>query len=193
MSTEPITRDAPSGVTQIWTIGHSTRSLEELLALLDTYDIQALADVRRFPGSRRYPYFQRDALAISVPAHGIAYQWLPKLGGRRRVQHDAAPTAWRNASFQGYAEHMGSAEFAEGLDELLRFAEGRRTTLMCAEAVWWRCHRSMISDWLGVHGIGVIHIIDARHSSTHPYTAPARILDGQLTYVTGLGKPLRAG
>ena len=193
MSADPITHDANHGVRKIWTIGHSTRMLEVFLALLDTYAIEALADVRRFPGSRRYPYFQRDELAISVPAHGIAYQWLPKLGGRRRVLRDSPNSAWHNASFQGYADHMASTEFAEGLDELLTFAAGRRTTLMCAEAVWWRCHRSMISDLLRVRGIEVIHIIDARHSSPHPYTAPARVLHGQLTYVADAGEPLRAG
>ena len=192
MSADAATPVVHHGVQKIWTIGHSTRTLEEFLALLDTYAIEALADVRRFPGSRRYPYFQRDELAISVPAHGIAYQWLPKLGGRRRVLRDSPNGAWRNASFQGYADHMASAEFAAGLDELLTFAAGRRTTLMCAEAVWWRCHRSMISDLLCVRGIEVIHIIDAKHSSPHPYTAPARVLDGQLTYVADAGEPLRA-
>jgi uncharacterized protein (DUF488 family) len=191
VSTDPASPDARRDLRKIWTIGHSTRTLEEFLALLDTYGIEALADVRRFPGSRRYPYFQRDALAVSVPAHGIAYQWLPQLGGRRRVLRDSPNTAWHNASFQGYADHMASAEFAAGLDELLDFASGRRTTLMCAEAVWWRCHRSMLADLLRVRGIEVIHIIDARHTSVHPYTAPARILDGQLTYVADVGKPLR--
>jgi uncharacterized protein (DUF488 family) len=191
VSIDPTSPDARRGLRKIWTIGHSTRTLEEFLALLDTYGIEALADVRRFPGSRRYPYFQRDALAVSVPAHGIAYQWLPQLGGRRRVLRDSPNTAWHNASFQGYADHMASAEFAAGLDELLDFASGRRTTLMCAEAVWWRFHRSMLADLLRVRGIEVIHIIDARHTSVHPYTAPARILDGQLTYVADVGKPLR--
>ncbi|MEO5810802.1 MAG: DUF488 domain-containing protein [Rhodanobacter sp.] len=191
MNTDQATHDARDRVQTIWTIGHSTRTLEEFLELLDTYAIEALADVRSFPGSRRYPHFHREALAISVPAHGIAYQWLPKLGGRRRVLRDSPNTAWRNASFRGYADYMATAEFSEGLDELLAYASGRRTAIMCAEAVWWRCHRSMISDVLSVRGIEVIHIIDAKHSNPHPYTGPARILDGQLTYLADVGEPLR--
>ena len=181
-----------SDVRQIWTIGHSTRTLEEFLGLLEHYAIQAVADVRRFPGSRRYPHFQRDELALSLTARGIAYQWLPKLGGRRPVLRDSPNTAWHNASFQGYADYMGSAEFAAGLGELLDFARGRRTAIMCAEAVWWRCHRSMLADLLSVSGVTVIHILDARHGNPHPYTAPARVLDGRLTYEAGIGEPLKA-
>lgn len=180
------------GVGTIWTIGHSTRTLEEFLGLLAEYRIEAVADVRRFPGSRRYPYFAHDALAETLPAHAIAYQWLPKLGGRRRVLPDSPNTAWRNASFRGYADHMASAEFAEGWTELLSFAGNRRTTLMCAEAVWWRCHRSMLSDLLCVRGIEVIHIMDGKHTTVHPYTAPARVMDGQLTYVPELGRELKS-
>lgn len=180
-------------VREIWTIGHSTRTLEAFLDLLGHYAIDAVADVRRFPGSRRYPHFQRDELAASLAAHGIAYAWLPQLGGRRPVLRDSRNTAWRNASFQGYADYMASAEFAAGLDRLLDFARGHRTAIMCAEAVWWRCHRSMLADALSVRGIEVMHIVDARHASPHPYTAPARIVDGRLTYEAGLGEPLKAG
>lgn len=166
----------------VWTIGHSTRALDEFFALLDEYRIEAIADVRRFPGSRRHPHFASESLAQSLPAHGIAYQWMPKLGGRRKVQPGSPNTAWRNASFQGYADYTASAEFAEGLAELLKLAASKRTALMCAEAVWWRCHRSLISDVLKLRGIEVIHIIDATHSAVHPYTSPARIVDGQLSY-----------
>jgi len=173
MSTDP---------TTIWTIGHSTRTLEEFLGLLSEYRIEAIADVRRFPGSRRYPYFASDALATALPAHGIAYQWIPKLGGRRKVQPGSPNTAWRNASFQGYADYTATAEFAEGLAELLKLAASKRTALMCAEAVWWRCHRSIIADVLKLRGIEVTHIIDATHSTAHPYTSPARVVDGQLSY-----------
>lgn len=193
MPAETSVSAAPEGVPQIWTIGHSTRTLEEFLGLLGHYAIQALADIRRFPGSRRYPYFQRDELAVSLPAHGIAYHWLPQLGGRRAARRDSRNTAWHNASFQGYADYMDSPEFAGGVAELLDFARGRRTTVMCAEAVWWRCHRSMLADLLSVRGIEVIHIIDARHATPHPYTAPARIVDGQLTYEADRGEPLKAG
>jgi uncharacterized protein (DUF488 family) len=178
----------PDAPATIWTIGHSTRTLEEFLGLLTEYRIEAIADVRRFPGSRRYPHFAGDALAATLPAHGIAYQWLPKLGGRRKVQPGSPNTAWRNASFQGYADYTATAEFAEGLAELLKLAASKRTALMCAEAVWWRCHRSIISDVLKLRGIEVIHIIDATHTTVHPYTSPARIVGGQLSYAAVQGE-----
>lgn len=171
-----------SGVETIWTIGHSTRTLEIFLDLLAVYRIEAVADVRRFPGSRRYPHFAKDALAETLPTHGIVYQWLPRLGGRRPVRPDSPNDGWRNASFRGYADYLASAEFAEGLDELLALAGERRTAIMCAEAVWWRCHRALIADVLRVRGIEVIHILDATHSTVHPYTSPARIVEGRLTY-----------
>jgi uncharacterized protein (DUF488 family) len=174
----------------IWTIGHSTRTLEEFLGLLDEYDIEAIADVRRFPGSRRYPYFASEALAVSLPAHGIAYQWLSALGGRRKVQPGSPNTAWRNASFQGYADYTASEEFADGLAELLQLAAGKRTAMMCAEVVWWRCHRSIVSDVLKLRGIEVIHIIDASHATEHPYTSPAHIVDGRLSYAPAQGELL---
>ena len=173
-------RDDSSGT--IWTIGHSTRSLDEFFGLLDEYRIEAIADVRRFPGSRRYPYFAREALAESLPAHGIEYQWLSKLGGRRRARPDSPNTGWRNASFRGYADYLATAEFSEGLGELLTLAKRLRTALMCSEALWWRCHRSLIADVLSLRGCTVVHIMDATHSTPHSYTSPARIVDGQLSY-----------
>ena len=169
-------------VATIWTVGHSTRSWEEFLALLHAYRIGALADVRRFPGSRRYPWFASEALAGSLPPAGIGYLWLPQLGGRRKVQPGSPNGGWRNPSFQGYADHIASAEFAEGLAALLDLAAGRRTAVMCAEAVWWRCHRALIADVLKLSGIEVVHILDAGHAQPHPYTAPARIVDGRLGY-----------
>jgi len=172
----------PPTPAMIWTIGHSTRPLEEFFGLLDGYRIEAVADVRRFPGSRRYPHFARDALAETLPAHGVAYQWMPKLGGRRKARPDSSNAVWRNAAFRGYADHLASTEFAEGLDELLALATRRRTTLMCAEAVWWRCHRALIADVLSVRGIEVVHILDAGHSVVHPMTAPARVAQGELIY-----------
>ena len=180
----------PGDPATIWTIGHSTRTLEEFLGLLVEYRIEAIADVRRFPGSRRYPYFASDALAASLPAHGIAYRWMPRLGGRRKVQPGSPNTAWRNASFQGYADYIATAEFAEGLAELLALAANQRTAMMCAEAVWWRCHRSIIADVLKLRGIEVIHIIDATHTTVHPYTSPARIMDGRLSYAAPQGELL---
>ncbi|HQZ79131.1 MAG TPA: DUF488 domain-containing protein [Steroidobacteraceae bacterium] len=166
----------------IWTIGHSTRSLDEFLELLADHRLEAVADVRRFPGSRRYPHFAQAALSATLAERGIAYHWIPALGGRRRARPDSPNTGWRNASFRGYADHIGSAEFSRGLDELLQLADRLRTALMCAEAVWWRCHRSLIADVLRSRGIEVVHILDAKHSVVHPYTAPARIVHGQLSY-----------
>ena len=169
----------------VWTIGHSTRALGDFLDLLARHGIQTLADVRRFPGSKRYPQFAQDALSRAIESHGIAYRWLPALGGRRRPRTDSRNTAWRNASFRGYADHMQSAEFAAGLGDLLRLCGEARTTLMCAEAPWWRCHRALIADELRVRGTEVIHIVDARSSMRHPYTSVARIVEGRLSYASG--------
>ena len=174
---------APSAApTRIWTIGHSTRAIEEFLSLLAGSRIEAIADVRSFPGSRRYPQYGREALAATLAAHAIGYHWLPALGGRRRASPDSPNTAWRNASFRGYADYMSSAEFAQGLAELSEVSNKARTTIMCSEALWWRCHRSMIADALCVRGIKVVHILDAKHSVVHPMTSPARIVGGVLSY-----------
>jgi uncharacterized protein (DUF488 family) len=167
---------------KIWTIGHSSRTFDELLELLAHFDIQAIADVRRHPGSRRQPWFAREALERSLPDRGLAYRWIPALGGRRRPKPDSANTAWRNPSFRGYADHIESAEFAAGLVELLELATARRTAIMCAEVLWWRCHRALIADVLTVRGIEVVHILDEKHAVTHPYPSAARVVDGQLSY-----------
>ena len=166
----------------IWTIGHSTRPIEEFLGLLAGPRIEVVADVRSFPGSRKYPQYGKEALAATLATHSIGYHWLQALGGRRRVSPDSPNTAWRNASFRGYADYMSSTEFEQGLSQLLKIASKMRTATMCAEAVWWRCHRSMIADALCVRGIEVVHILDAKHSMVHPMTAPARIVRGELTY-----------
>lgn len=169
-------------VLTVWTIGHSTRSREEFLALLAAQRIEAIADVRRFPGSRRYPWFAGETMAVDLPSAGIDYLWLPQLGGRRRVQPNSPNGGWRNASFQGYADHLHGAEFAEGLQLLLQLAARRRTALMCAEAVWWRCHRRLIADVLVERGIHVLHILDANHVQPHVLTESARMVDGRLVY-----------
>ena len=166
----------------IWTIGHSTRPLNTFLALLAHYHLEAIADVRRFPGSRRQPQFAQEPLASALAEQSIAYHWLPALGGRRRPQPNSPNTSWRNSSFRGYADHIGSAEFAAGLGALLELAARLRTTLMCAEMLWWRCHRALIADVLCVRGIEVVHILDERHTVVHPYTSPARIVHGRLSY-----------
>ncbi len=183
----------PAGLT-IWTIGHSTLPLEDFLALLAHYRIEAVADVRRFPGSRRCPQYGQAALQASLVPRGIEYHWLSALGGRRRTHADSPNTAWRNESFRGYADYMQTPEFAAGLNDLLELAQCVRTTLMCAESPWWRCHRSMIADALRARGVAVIHILDTTHSTLHPWTAPARIAAGRLTYVETEGEPaLRPG
>ncbi|HWK70560.1 MAG TPA: DUF488 domain-containing protein [Burkholderiaceae bacterium] len=171
-----------SGVETIWTVGHSTHPIDEFVAILASYGIETIVDIRSHPGSRKYPQFGKEALASSLREHGIAYCWLRALGGRRKAAADSPNTAWRNASFRGYADYMSTPEFKQGMDELLHLAGGSRTALMCAEAVWWRCHRSMVADALCVQGIQVLHIMDAGHAVEHPMTAPARIENGRLTY-----------
>lgn len=166
----------------IWTIGHSTRPIEDFLSLLAEARVTVVADVRSFPGSRKYPQYGKEALAATLATHSIGYQWLQALGGRRRVSPDSPNTAWHNASFRGYADYMSSTDFEHGLAQLLLVASKTRTAMMCAEAVWWRCHRSMIADALCVRGIEVVHILDAKHRMVHPMTAPARIVRGKLTY-----------
>jgi uncharacterized protein (DUF488 family) len=171
-----------SGLT-VWTIGHSTRPLDEFLGLLEEHRIQALADVRSHPGSRHCLQFGQAAFSESLVRHGLQYRWIQALGGRRKARADSVNAAWRNASFRGYADYMQTEGFAAGLDELLRLAQDRRTTMMCAEAVWWRCHRSMVADALKARGVRVMHIMGAGSVVEHPWTAPARIVDGALTYV----------
>ena len=176
------TSSLSTALTTIWTIGHSTRPLEEFLSLLAEFRITAIADVRSFPGSRKYPQYGKEALATTLTGHAIGYHWLPALGGRRRVSPDSQNTAWRNVSFRGYADYMSSAEFAHGLLQLLQVGSNARIAMMCAEAPWWRCHRSMIADALCVRGIEVVHILNAKHSVVHPMTSPARIVRGELSY-----------
>ena len=169
----------------LWTIGHSTRSIEEFVELLESYKLEAVADVRRLPGSRRLPHFDQDVLSQRLGGMGIEYRWFAALGGRRRANKLSQNTAWRNASFRAYADHLESAEFEAGLTELLELSEHKRTTLMCAEVVWWRCHRALIADVLKVRGLEVIHILDLSHAVEHPYTSPARVVDGRVTYSAG--------
>ncbi|GHD69368.1 hypothetical protein GCM10007164_12470 [Luteimonas padinae] len=166
----------------IWTIGHSTRGREEFLGLLRRHGIEAIADVRRFPGSRRHPWFASEEMAVALPAAGFGYRWLPQLGGRRRPQPDSPNGAWRNAAFQGYADHMASAEFAEGLAKALELAAMQRTALMCAEAVWWRCHRRLIADLLVHRGMEVLHVIDDQPAQPHAMNEAARPAGDLLVY-----------
>jgi len=166
----------------IWTIGHSTRSLEEFVAMLHSFKIELVADIRSYPGSRKFPQFNKEALEISLPQNNIEYIHLKSLGGRRKVNPDSKNTAWRHLAFRGYADYMETSAFKEGIKELEMVALKQRTAYMCSEAVWWRCHRSMVSDYLKVHGWKVMHIMGIGKEDEHPYTAPARIIDGELSY-----------
>ena len=167
---------------QLWTIGHSTHLIEDFVRSLKSFGVQTLADVRSFPGSRRYPQFNQEQLRASLAAEGIEYQHFPELGGRRRVRPDSLNIAWRNESFRGYADYMDSDGFRDGVSRLLDVALVRRTAIMCAEAVWWRCHRSLISDYLKAKGIEVMHIMAPGKSEAHPFTSAARIVGGELSY-----------
>lgn len=166
----------------IWTVGHSTLTIEGFLELLFANGIRALADVRRFPASRRHPQFNQTELGESLAAAGIEYLHLPELGGRRRARPDSANTVWRNPSFRGYADYMETDAFRAGIERLLQLARGKPTAIMCAETLWWRCHRALIADYLKASGVNVIHINSAAGSTVHPYTSAARIRDGRLTY-----------
>src|SRR5215510_14227577 len=166
----------------VWTVGHSTRSAEEFGEILLAHGIQVLVDVRSFPGSRRYPQFNRAALAESLKAIGIEYKHEPRLGGRRKPRADSHNTAWKNASFRAYADHMETEEFRRGVEELLEIAASERTAVMCAEAVWWRCHRSLIADYLRSEGHTVLHIVDKNAVKEHSYTSAAMIVKGKLSY-----------
>ena len=166
----------------LWTIGHSTRSLEEFSNILKSFSLEILVDVRSFPGSRRYPHFNREALHDSLAAAAIDYIHLPELGGRRKPLPDSLNMTWRNESFRGYADYMETEAFRSGTDRLVALARDRRTAIMCSEAVWWRCHRSLISDYLKAKGVDVIHILAAGKSEAHPYTSAARIVNGELSY-----------
>ena len=167
---------------EIWTIGHSTRSIEEFLELLQASSIEAIADVRRHAGSRKYPHFNPEALEQSLSEAGIEYHAFVDLGGRRKTRPDSQNTVWRNASFRGYADYMETSEFDEALTRLTELAEQKRTTLLCAEAVWWRCHRALVSDALKARGGEVHHILGPGKIQAHPYTSAARVVDGGVSY-----------
>ncbi len=171
----------------VYTFGHSTRSADEFCQILVAHKVRNLVDVRSFPGSPRYPQFNRQQLTESLPPLGMKYHHLPALGGRRRAVPNSKNTAWKNSSFRAYADHMESEGFRIGIDVLLGIARVERTAIMCAEALWWRCHRGLIADYLKILGIEVFHIVDAKRSDSHPFTSAARIIDATLSYEGLLG------
>ncbi len=174
----------PSGV--IFTVGHSTRSFEELVALLGAAGVTELIDVRRFPASRRHPHFDRAALEGALPQAGIGYDWLgAELGGRVKPSvpvEQSRNAAWQVPAFRAYADAMPGDAFRRGLAALERHAAARPSAFMCAERVWWSCHRRLISDALTVRGWQVVHLIDADHRQPHALTEFARVVDGELSY-----------
>src|SRR5262249_27419498 len=168
---------------RIWTIGHSTRTIDEFISLLKENGVKLLADVRTWPSSKRYPQFNKDALAESLTAHGIRYEHFPELGGKRKSKPDSRNTAWRNASFRGYADYMETEQCQKGTECLpYADAEAGPPPIMCAEAVWWRCNRSLIADYLKARRVEVLHVLGAKKVEPHPYTSAARIVNGELSY-----------
>lgn len=174
-----------ASLTEIWTIGHSNRDLDTFLSLLRSFDIQLLVDVRQFPGSRKYPHFNKEQLATALHHNNIEYVHMVELGGRRKAAKDSPNSTWKNDAFRAYADYMETDEFKNAAAKLEDLATNKRTAYMCSEAVWWSCHRSLISDYLKSKGWNVMHIMDAGKAKEHPYTAPARIAGGALTYRTG--------
>ncbi|TDS54576.1 DUF488 domain-containing protein [Myroides indicus] len=166
----------------IYTIGHSTCSLNDFLILLKSFKIQTLVDIRSFPGSRKFPQFDKENLKVFLEKHGIHYIYLKELGGRRKPDKKSKNTRWKNTSFRGYADYMETEEFSKGIDTLEKAALQSTTAYMCAEAVWWRCHRSMVSDYLKAKGWMVFHIMGINKQKEHPFTSPAIVIDKRVFY-----------
>jgi uncharacterized protein (DUF488 family) len=169
----------------IFTIGHSNQSFDDFLALLQRHQIEILVDIRRHPGSKRYPYFSRENLSATLEGQGIEYSWLEALGGHRQPHKDGPPSpngGLRNLSFRSYADYMRTDEFRQGVAKLLEIAQVRRTTIMCAEALFWRCHRRLLSDYLTANGVAVLHIFPSGEVKPHKMTAEAMAENGTVTY-----------
>ncbi|HVM91274.1 MAG TPA: DUF488 domain-containing protein [Terriglobales bacterium] len=167
----------------LYTIGHSTRTLDELVSALRAHGIETLVDIRAFPMSRRLPHFNRESLKSALPKHGIRYVWMNALGGYRKSKRDDSPhTAMRNASFRAYADYTLTEEFESAAADLLKIAEQSRTAYMCAERVYFHCHRMIVSDWLAAHGHEVQHIEAEGPTRAHTLTAEARMTGGRMIY-----------
>ena len=166
----------------IYSIGHSTRSIDDFIALLKAHEVTRLADIRSVPRSRRHPHFSIESLSVSLPAAGIAYRHFPGLGGLRKPRPDSGNTAWRHAGFRGYADYMQTPAFEASLASLTEYASDAGGVMMCAEAVWWRCHRQLVADALVARGVTVRHIASARAAPPHTLTGFARLIQGKVTY-----------
>jgi uncharacterized protein (DUF488 family) len=169
--------------SRIFTIGHSVHPFNVFVEMLRSFDIRLLADIRNFPGSKRYPHFNKENLEKALPPAGIRYVHLKALGGRRKPDPDTKNTAWRVEAFRGYADYMETNEFKDGFKALKQLALEQVTAYMCSEAVWWSCHRALVSDLLKSEGWLVMHIMKAGKAEEHPFTKPASIVNGKLTYV----------
>ncbi len=166
----------------IWTIGHSTHPLIEFISLLTSFQISLVADIRNYPGSKRFPHFNKEALEISLSQINIKYVHLKELGGRRTPVVGSINTSWRNTAFRGYADYMETSGFEKAIIELEKIASKENTAYMCSEAVWWSCHRSLVSDYLKIRNWKVMHIMSKTKATEHPYTSAARIVNGKLRY-----------
>ncbi|MDQ3681757.1 MAG: DUF488 domain-containing protein [Bacteroidota bacterium] len=166
----------------IWTIGHSTHPLNEFISLLTSFKISLVADIRNYPGSKRFPHFNKEALQISLPQNNIKYIHLKELGGRRSPIAGSINTRWRNAAFRGYADYMDTDAFKIEIIELEKMALKENTVYMCSEAVWWSCHRSLVSDYLKNRNWKAMHIMNFGKATEHLYTSAARIVNGKLRY-----------
>lgn len=166
----------------IWTIGHSTHPFDYFVDELKSFDIRMLVDVRSLPGSNKFPHFNKEYIEEHLPSYGINYMRIEDLGGRRKNNPNSPHTVWRHPAFRAYADYMDTESFKDGIEKLKKIALQERTAIMCAEAVWWRCHRSMISDYMKSIGWTVINITAVGKSKEHPYTGAAHIVDGKLYY-----------
>lgn len=171
-----------AGAVELWTVGHSTRAFDDFAGMLAAWSIETVADVRTVPRSRRHPWFNTESLAAALPGRGIGYVHLPGLGGFRKPRSDSPNTAWKNESFRGYADYMLTEDFGRALDELIELARTARVAIMCAEAVPWRCHRSLVADALTARGHTVRHILSAAKADLHTITRFARVADARVTY-----------
>jgi uncharacterized protein (DUF488 family) len=170
------------GGATIYTVGHSCRGIDEFIRLLKANGVATLADIRKLPGSDKYPHFNQNELADTLARAGIRYVYLKELGGRRRQNKDSLNTAWRNRSFRAYADHMETDEFRRGVEVLIGYAEAQKVAVMCSEAVWWRCHRALVADYLKAAGVTVYHIMGETDAKPHPYTSAAKVVDNKLSY-----------
>ena len=169
--------------TNLFTIGHSNHPLDRFLTLLAHHGVEALVDIRRFPGSRKHPHFKRETLAAALPKSGVEYHWLEALGGRRHKRRDDSPNrGLENEGFRNYADYMLTDEFREGVKKLLEIARQKRTAIMCAEGLFWQCHRRLVSDFLRANGVTVQHIMPTGELRPHKLTDGAVVEGGRVTY-----------